>query len=56
MDIRKSNYGYPKFKIIFGYPKIHLRIFLDHSIFGYRKIELWKSIIHRGFSKSKNVF
>ena len=24
MDIQKSNYGYPKFKIIFGYPKIPL--------------------------------
>ena len=40
MDIQKSNYGYPKFKIIFGYPKIHLRI----------------SIIHRDFWISKNVF
>ena len=26
MDIQKSNYGYPKFKIIFGYPKIHLSV------------------------------
>ena len=27
MDIQKSNYGYPKFSMIFGYPKIHW--FLD---------------------------
>ena len=44
MDIQKSNYGYPQFKIIFAYPKIHL------------KIELWISIIHRDFWIPKNVF
>ena len=32
MDIQKSNYGYPKFKLIFGYPKTHLRISLNEQI------------------------
>ena len=32
MDIQKSNYGYPKFKLIFGYPKTHLRISLNELI------------------------
>ena len=58
MDIKKSNYGYPKFKIIFGYPKIHLRISLIKLIIGFLdpKIELWISIIHHDFWISKNVF
>ena len=25
-DIHKSNYGYPKFRIFFGYPKMHIMI------------------------------
>ena len=33
MDIQKSNYhGYPKFKLIFGYSKTHLRISLNELI------------------------
>ena len=32
MDIKKSHYEYPKFKIMFGSPKIHLRISLDKLI------------------------
>ena len=32
MDIQKSNYGYPKFKLIFGYPKTHLMISLNELI------------------------
>ena len=32
MVIQKSNYGYPKFKLIFGYPKTHLRISLNELI------------------------
>ena len=29
MDIQKSNYGYPKFSIIFGYLKMYFRIYLN---------------------------
>ena len=29
---KKWNYGYPKFKLIFGYPKTHLRISLNELI------------------------
>ena len=48
-DIHKSNNGYPKFSMIFGYPKMHLMIsknaFMDtlKSIYGYPKFELWIS-------------
>ena len=35
MDIQKSNYRYPKFKLIFGYPKTHLRISFNELILGY---------------------
>ena len=40
MDIQKSNYEYPKFSMIFGYPKIILDIL---NSFLYIKNELWIS-------------
>ena len=50
MDIQKLNYGYPKFSMIFGYPKMYFRISSNTQNFGYPKmnygypkIELWIS-------------
>ena len=47
MDIQKLNYGYLKFSMIFGYPKMN---------YGYPKIELWISKIQHDCWISKNVF
>ena len=40
MDIQKSNYGYPKFSMIFGYPKMDI---LKYNDFWISKNELWIS-------------
>ena len=32
MDIQKSNYGYPKFSIIFGYLKMYFRISINQFL------------------------
>ena len=40
MDIQKSNYEYPKFSMIFGYPKMDILKFTD---FWISKNELWIS-------------
>ena len=41
MDIQKSNYGYPKFSMIFGYPKMYFRISINRFL--DMKNELWIS-------------
>ena len=57
-DTQKSNYGYLKFSMTFGYPKMHIYVFLDiqkwimdiqKSICGYPKIHFWISKIFPSF-------
>ena len=62
MDIQKSNYGYSKFSMNYGYQKMYFRIsinrfldihnsFLDiqKSIYGYPKIHFWISKNNFGY-------
>ena len=43
MDIQKSNYGYPKFSMNFGYPNMDFLDILKYTDFGISKNELWIS-------------
>ena len=43
MDIQKSNYGYPKFSMMFGYPKMDFWIPKKHQ---FLDIQKWIMDIH----------